>query len=169
MTQRTYGFVLIFSFLCLPLLQAQAISDVPKTDPAYPAISSAVKDGYLSLSADNSFQANKPITRRELAIFLDRLVSDTSGTQLTKPQIQELQQLSKSYKNNFLNLDTAIASQNSSVTTILNNTSSTYKDLWKINDELREEIKSMREENERNQLYMWIGIAAAAVTGIIIK
>lgn len=169
MTQKTACFVLIFSLLLMPLLHAQSISDVPKTDPAYPAISSAIKDGYLSLSSDNSFQGSKPITRRELAIFLDRLVSDTSGTQLTKPQIQELQQLSKSYKNNFLNLDTAIASQNSSVTTVMNNTASTYKDLWKINDDLKEEIKSMREENERNQLYMWLGIAAAAVTGIIIK
>jgi len=169
MTQKTYCLVLIFSLLAMPLAHAQSISDVPKTDPAYPAISTAVKEGYLSLSADNSFQGSKPITRRELAIFLDRLSSDTSGTQLTKPQIQELQQLSKSYKNNFLNLDTAIASQNSSVTTVMNNTASTYKDLWKINDTLKEEIQGMREENERNQLYMWVGIAAAAVTGIIIK
>ncbi len=169
MTYKTQALVLFFSLLSIPFLYAQTISDVPKTDPAYPAISTAIKDGYLSLSADNTFQGSKPITRRELAIFLDRLVSDTSGTQLTKPQIQELQQLSKSYKNNFLNLDTAIASHNSTVTSIMNNTSSTYKDLWKINDELKEEIRSMREENERNQLYMWLGIAAAAVTGIIIK
>ena len=169
MTSKTAGFIFIFSLLAAPLLHAQPIGDVPKTDPAYGAISDAVKDGYLSLSADNTFQGSKPITRRELAIFLDRLVSDTSGNQLSKPQIQELQQLSKSYKNTFLNLDASVASQNSTVATIMNNTSSTYKDLWKINDELKTEIKSMREENERNQLYMWLGIAAAAVTGIIIK
>ena len=169
MTSQTAGFILIFSLLAAPLLHAQTIADVPKTDPAYPAISTAVREGYLSLSADNTFQGSTPMTRRELAIFLDRLVSDTSGAQLTKPQIQELQQLSKSYKNNFLNLDTSMASQNSTVTSIMNNTASTYKDLWKINTELREEIKSMREENERNQLYMWLGIAAAAVTGIIVK
>jgi hypothetical protein len=169
MTQKTYALALICALTIMPIAHAQSISDVPKTDPAYSAISSAVKDGYLSLSSDNSFQGSKPITRRELAIFLDRLVSDTSGTQLTKPQIQELQQLSKSYKNNFLNIDSAVASQNSNITTVMNNTANTYKDLWKINDELKEEIKSMREENERNQLYMWIGIAAAAVTGIIIK
>ncbi len=169
MTQQTYVFALIFSLLTMPLLHAQAISDVPKTDPAYPAISGAVKNGYLSLSSDNKFQGSNPITRLELAIFLDRLSSDTSGTELTKPQIQELQQLAKSYKNNFLTIDTAIASQNSTVTTVMNNTANTYKDLWQINDDLREEIRSMKEENERNQLYMWIGIGAAAISGIILK
>lgn len=173
---KTICLLLIFSLLSMPLAHAQTIGDVPKTDPAYPAIANAVKEGYLSLGADNSFQGSKPITRRELAIFLDRLSADTSGTQLTKPQIQELQQLSKSYKNNFLNLDSAIASQNSSVTTVMHNTANTYKDLWKINEELRTEIqnvkteiKSMKEEQERNQLYMWIGIAAAALTGVVLK
>lgn len=163
-----FNALLLCALLVTPIA-AQAITDVPKTDPAYPAISNAVKDGYLSLNADNTFQGNKPITRRELAIFLDKLTSDTSGGQLTKPQIQELQQLAKSYKNSFLSIDTLIASQNSTVTTVMQNTASTYQDVWKINDELRTEIKAMKEENERNQLYLWLGIAAATLTGIIIK
>lgn len=162
-----YRFCFIFLAVLMPNgLFSQTITDVPRTDPSYSAISSAIKSGYLSLFSDNTFQGSGPITRREMAIFLEKLSNDT-GTGLTKVQMQELQQLAKSYKTAFVNLDSKVASQNVGLTTVMQNTAAVYQDLWQVNDGLQKEMKALKEENERNQLYMWIGIGAALVLGFI--
>jgi len=90
---------LLLSVLCLATtVNAQQINDVPKNDPVYPIIIESVRHGYLPLNSDNLFNADAPVTRKEMSVIIDKLLAGETSSDLTKPQIQELLGLSRSFK-----------------------------------------------------------------------
>jgi hypothetical protein len=149
------------------LLLAQNINDVPSTDALYPAAQRVVKEGYLSLYTGGKFQGDQTVSRRELALVLDRLLSsmDQKGLTLSKLDFQELSTLAKNFKSSFSDLDTKANEDKGTLTQVSDEQKALNHDLTKMNDELKEEIKSMQSQ----QLFMWAGIGAAALIGIIVK
>jgi hypothetical protein len=49
-------------------------SDVPANHPAAPAVQGMIKKAIIKPEADSKFHGEKPVTRYELAVVLDRLV-----------------------------------------------------------------------------------------------
>ncbi|NDC82744.1 S-layer homology domain-containing protein [bacterium] len=178
--------VSVIAFYSSPLV-AQNIKDVSTSDPGYAAVENAVKLGYLPLSTDNSFQADTPVTRKELALILDKILSGDPKTELTKAQYQELLALSKSFKNQAIQFDTIrttlsdrqlrldddqkalqsdVSSLNMSVIDTQKSVSLIKSSLSKSDTEASE-IEKIKKENSEQHLSIWVAIALSLVLGII--
>ena len=150
--------------LCAPLC---AINDLSKSDPAYKAIKKTLDEGYLSLY-NNQFNGDNPVSRKEIAIAIHALLKkmDQRGYNLSKTEVKELVKLSKTYKTHLQNIETATNTNHSQLDQYKTNTLTLQHDLTKLNDELRQEIETLKKENQEQHLYMIIGIGAAMILGI---
>ena len=149
----------------------QTISDISKKDGSYSEINASIKNGYLSLFSDNSFKPNAPLSRREAALIIHRLIKNTqnSGNTFTKAEIQELGHLSKSYKNEFStlldNINTYIATQENhekEIETLHLDLSTSFSTLSAENKKLKNELNTLKTQRK----YTWTAIAVAALLGI---
>jgi len=178
--------------ILLPLLLstslfAQEIKDVSLSDSNYGIILDAVKTGYFPLTADNSFQSEKPVNRKEMALIIDKLLSGESNSQLTKVQLQELLGLSKSFKSTavqFQKFQTEISTEQkrlddeqkvlhrdiSRLALQLDSANAIIDKLQKESDNTTslniklQELKAARSEENTT---MWIAIAISIILGIV--
>jgi len=166
---------------------AQQIRDVPMTDPGYPAVNSAVKMGYLPLSSDNSFQADQAVSRKEMAIILDKLLSGESKADLTRVQIQELLGLSKSFKNQVIQFEKIQTELSTSQTRLDDEQKAAHSDISRLTEQLASanatiedlktnsagrtadtiEIEKVKKEAADQHVAMWVAIAASLILGIV--
>lgn len=159
--------------ICLSLavcLNAEVASDITSTDAASPAINKAISQGYLTLINGSKFDSSRPVTRKEIAIIIDRLLADneTQGGQLTKVEVQELTNLSKMFKG-YLAEDELFKKATTDKLAALDRVQETTNyDLTRINDELKTEIANMKKDQETQRLWTWVGIVSAGVLGMII-
>lgn len=156
--------ILIGLSLTTTMYAAEMIKDVSSDEAGYKAMNNAVKKGYLSLYANNAFKPNQVLTRKELAIALDEMSDDVkqSNLSLSQADIQELNNLSKSFKGNFTGLSEQIATLVKTQSVHSEEIQTLHHDLTKANDELREEIEDLK----RQRLYTWIGIGLSVLLGV---
>lgn len=142
----------------------ETIKDVSADEVGYKAMNNAVKKGYLSLYTNNTFKPNQTLTRKELAIALDEMSTDfkQSNLSLTQADIQELNNLSKSFKGNFTGLNEQISELIKTQSVHSQEIETLHHDLSKTDDQLREEI----EELKKQRLYTWIGIGLSVLLGV---
>lgn len=163
--------------LCLmpTLILAQSISDVPRTDPAFFAVSRSVREGYLSLFEGDIFQGQQPVSRKELAIIIDKLLSSdlnqnnesNTNAAVTKADMQELKNFMRSYKKYVMDNETTSKLSESRLVLTEGEQKVLNTDISKLNslnNDLKSEIASLKQE----QLYLWIGVVGSAVLGSII-
>jgi hypothetical protein len=178
---------LYITLLLTTSIMAQAIKDVPNSDPSYDVINTAIKSGYLPLYSDNTFQSTQPVTRKEMALILDKLLSGDSNADLTKVQIQELLGLSKSFKSKSVQFDKiqtdlsaeqrrlddeqkVINTDISRLSSELASTNMTIVEMKNNNaaDASRNvEITALKKEIEDQRLSMWVAIGISIILGII--
>ncbi|NBV41754.1 S-layer homology domain-containing protein [bacterium] len=153
---------------------ATVIKDIPAADPTYPAVLGAVQQGYLPLYSDNEFRPEQSINRKELAIILDKLLSDdTSQTSLSKIQIQELLNLARSFKAQTVSadirqnvLETEQKRQDDEQKALHQDISALHEKVAE-NTVLKTQIEQLKKENNDQHLYMWIGIGTSLLLGLI--
>ena len=143
-------------------LTAQRIQDVTKVDGSYPAIKKSIDKGYLSLFSDNTFRPNTSLTRKEIALVIDQLLKEIkqSSLSITKTELAELNNLSKSFKSNLSSLEITLSTLETSQKII----SEEQKTIQHDFSNQHERIKTL----EKRQTLLWIGIGLAAVLGIAI-
>jgi len=151
-------------------ISAQSIGDVSKGDPAYSSIRKSVKGGYLSLFEGNQFNGSNSITRKEAAVVIDKLLDEVheSRLELNKAEVQELLSLSNSFKNYLENSETRLNSLEGTHSQLGAEQRVLNHDVSRVNEELQTELNQLKKDNQNQQLFMWIGIAAAAIVGIAI-
>ncbi len=167
---RKISTVLLAALFTASFAYGQRISDVSKQDPSFSAISKVVKQGYLSLNDKDQFDAQSPVNRKELALILDKLTSDTDQTSagLTRIDTQEIKSSIKIFKQYFSDYESTLTKNATVMTRLANEQKVINTDLTKINDELNAQIQDMKKENELQRQYMWYGIISAALLGMII-
>jgi hypothetical protein len=145
-----------------------AISDVPKSDSAYPAIQRTVSTGYMTQYGDN-FRPNEPVTRKELAIAIDRMVSllDKGPSNLNDAEKQELGHLSKTYKQYLSGLELTVNGHSSRLSKAEEFQDALRFDLSKTQSDMQDEIDQLKAENKKQHKFMVIGIIAAAIIGLL--
>ena len=145
-------------------LIAETIKDVPTDDADFKAMNTAVKKGYLSLYSNNAFRPTQPLTRKEFAAALDAFALDIkqSNMSLTQADIQELNNLSKTFKGDFTGMSGQLALLIKSQSVHSDEIQTLHHDLSKVDDELRQEIAQLKKQ----RLYTWIGIGAAIILGV---
>jgi FtsZ-binding cell division protein ZapB len=138
-----------------------AIQDVSDSDDSYPAIKKSVDNGYLPVSKAGSFQPDKALSRKEMALILDRLTKkiDSSDTNLTNSDLQELLNLSRNFKKFLAENDSTIEQLKVKTDTLSDDQKTLNENLSKINESLKTEIQSLKQDSETWQQYaIWGGI-----------
>jgi len=163
---KKLSLTLIYLLITGSALTAQQISDVKKNDPAYSPIKKSVQNGYLSLFQGNEFAPRRSITRKEMAVIIDKLLAETEeqNLNLSPNEIQQLTTLSASFKGYIENNETQLNKLNGTFGQLEDDQKVLHHDITQLNEILRLE----KETNKRSQIYMWIGIATAALLGTAI-
>jgi len=158
LTGVTLGLVIAFG---VSLAAAPVMTDLPKNDPAYPAAQKAVNAGYLSLFSEGRFLPDRPITRKEMALILDRVLkSDGSlDLKLTKADIQELQNLSKQFKGYLVDQDKSAHTFSQRMMAA----ESEQKVLHYEQSRLVESNKKLKKDAEEQKNLLWIAIGLAFI------
>ena len=119
------------------------------------------KEGYLSLYSGGLFRGDQAISRKEMALVLDRMLTsfDQRGLNLNKTDLQELSFLAKNFKKSFSELETRLNEDKGTLGRVDDEQKSINHDLTKLNEELKEEVKVLRSQ----QMFMWAGIGVAAI------
>ncbi|MGE4169423.1 MAG: S-layer homology domain-containing protein [Candidatus Margulisiibacteriota bacterium] len=172
---------LVVLVCCGSGLQAETvIRDVPKTDAAYGAVKRSVDEGYLSLYGDNSFQSNQAVSRKELALALDKLNTtlETQNPLLTAAQIEDLTWLAKTFKqyladsevsqNRLKNNVNVLDGDQKALLAGYAQLKESNQQLASQNASLTETVAALKKDNESQHWYMWLAIAVAGTMGIII-
>ncbi len=152
-------------------VMAQGFGDVPKSDAAFPAISRAVNGGYLSLGSDNIFGGQQPVTRREMALVIEKLLTDTDqqNLNLSRNDIQELKTLLKAFKGYMADYDANAKTQSLTLSNLDAEQKTVNRDMSRLQESLTQKLEANKKQQETQNLYMWIGIAASAFLGLIVK
>lgn len=174
------GFFVFFGMSC-GLYGVADVSDVPKNDSAYEAIVQSVDQGYMNLFSDQSFQGQRPLTRREMAIVIDKLLSELEGVGLTlsKAELQELSHLAKTFKSQLATYDNTQQStaqaqkQFNDEQKVLHYQLTELEDkiqaLSQSNDQLNKKVTQLTEKvqrQEKTNRFLWGGIVGALLLGL---
>jgi hypothetical protein len=147
-------------------LWAIAINDVSQSDAAYKAIEKSVNDGYLPLDNSQSFKPNRNISRRELAISIDKLIDEINkkNLSLSPTEVKELNHLSKSFKKAYSTNESRLSKLELSSKNSQAEFNILHTDLSKTNDDLQSNITELKKQ----QKYMWIAIVVSAILGLAV-
>ncbi len=146
-------------------------SDVPKTDPAYSAVARTVNGGYLSLQSDDLFGGAQPVTRREMAIVIEKLLtdSDQQNLNLSRNDIQELKTLLKAFKGYMADYDSANKTQSMTLAKLDAEQKVINRDMDRFQDSFTQKLEAQKKDQDTQNMYLWIGVAASAFLGLVVK
>ncbi|MFA5879953.1 MAG: S-layer homology domain-containing protein [Candidatus Margulisiibacteriota bacterium] len=160
MKKRLIAFTLIFVLLVSTCSYAQtkntiAINDVPPNDPTYNYISNSISDGYLTLLKDKNFAPDQPVTRREVSIIINKLLDEieVKKTDLSKAELQELTNLSKTFKTYLVSSDTFWNKSEGRLKKIEADQTVNNNDINKLS----EQLENLRRERDTERIYIISG------------
>tara|TARA_E500000178_G_C16723041_1_gene618068 strand:+ start:253 stop:738 length:486 start_codon:yes stop_codon:yes gene_type:complete len=142
-------------------LYSQDIADVSATDRSYNAIKNSVKKGYISLYADDTFKPDQNLTRKEIALVIDMLITyiDKNKVSLSTVDLAELKTLSDAFRRVFKNIEEDMMTLDQ-----------LYEKVEEEQKVIQYEFTDMKEDldrmKERNKL-VWVGVGVAAILGIV--
>jgi hypothetical protein len=170
MTRYLPALIVSLALISTPIW-AQNISDVATKDSTYMAISKSIKSGYLPLYSDNSFLPEQAVSRRELAVVIEKILSESDESTLTlsKNDIQEVKQLLKAFKSVMGKTESTLDSHSEQLEKIKSEQKVINTDVSRFSDEWNQKLQTLKKEQQDQNLYMWLGIAAAAFLGMAIK
>ena len=155
----------LFTFYIMTLLTsflfAQHITDVSAGDKSYSSIKNSVKKGYLSLYSDNTFRPDQSLSRKEIAVMLDQILTyvDNNKLSISAADIEDLNRLSQTFRQSFVDIETSMISLNDSTVDLAEEQKAIQYDLT----EYHQKVKTLEDQNR----YLWVGIGVAAVLGIL--
>jgi hypothetical protein len=139
------------SVLCMA---QQKISDIGSSDPAYPAIQRSVDKGYFTLMDGTQFLPDQNVSRKELAILLDRLDSIKTNTSLSKSDTEELKRFSKQFKSYLESQENEKGLADTEANQIRTEQKTLNYDISRVEDHALRVEKKQKEQD----IYIWIGI-----------
>ncbi len=152
-----YLIILVVSISCFA---QQRISDVSASDAAYPAIQRTVDNGHFTLVDGSKFLPNQPVTRKELALLLDRMDSITQKASLTSNEMIELKNFSTQFRS-------YLEDQQNSKGVVDSEVSQVKKEQKTINydiSRLEEHIQDVEKTRKEQEIYIWVGLGLGVLS-----
>ena len=146
---------LFLLILLTPLIvEAAKLSDIDSKDPAYPAVKSAIDNRYFTLVDGTKFLPNQTVTRKELAIIIDRINNLNKKAELTSAEIIELKEFSTQFKSYLENQYNQKELVDSEVGFVKNEQKTINYDLSRI----EENIQNIEKARKEQDVYIWLGL-----------
>jgi len=97
-----------FTSLCLILAASTSlayanVSDVKETDSSFEAVSNSINKGYLPLSQGDKFYPDRAITRKDMALILEK-IEQQQQRGLSDSEFDELSKLARSFKDRVITI-----------------------------------------------------------------
>ena len=140
----------------------QGFSDVSDKDPAFGAIQHSIQSGYLTVLDNNTFLPDGNVTRKEMALMLEKLDA-IANKGLTKNDIVELKQLSKTFKGYLQLQQNTTGSLSSDIGFIKTEQQSVQYDMTKIQDLLQQRESQLKQQ----EVLIWVAIGVG-ILGVVI-
>lgn len=136
------------------MLEADSLSDVNAKDPAYNAIKSSVDNGYFTLVDGTKFLPNQSVTRKELAIIINRIENLNKKAELTSSEIIELKEFSTQFKSYLETQYNQKELVDSEVDFIKTEQKTINYDLSRMEESVQKVEKSRKEQD----VFIWLGL-----------
>ena len=136
------------------LVAAPKISDVETSDPAFTAVSSSVDKGYFTLMDGSKFLPNQSVSRKELALLLDRVDALNKKSELSPNDLVELKAFSKQFKTYLESQQNQRGLVDSEVEQIKTEQKTLNYDMSRVEEHIQEVEKTRKEQ----ELYIWLGL-----------
>ena len=140
------------------------IQDVSPSDPAYGIMTSTVKKDYFSLVDGKNFLPNQSVTRKELALIVNRLDELIEQSQASDSDMRELRDFSRQFKTYLMTMD----SRYTTIQGDINQIQTEQKTLHYDASQLHDTIESLKKSQANQTTFIWLGIGLG-VLGIIIR
>ena len=149
--------LLVVLIVMMGNIYADTVTDVSKTDPAYQAVQQSVKLGYLSVFNDGEFLPTQNVSRKEMAVILDKIIQqyDTGLVQLSRAELQELAKLSRSFKAYLTKQDTSAVKFKDRMVAVEDEQRVIHHDLTALSDQ----VQVVDRKNQDQTTLIWVGIA----------
>tara|TARA_S200000501_G_C20484207_1_gene595258 strand:+ start:167 stop:649 length:483 start_codon:yes stop_codon:yes gene_type:complete len=156
---------LIFKYLVLLIISVscfgqQKISDVPASDAAYPAIQRTVDKGHFTLVEGSKFLPNQSVTRKELALLLDRMDELNEKATLTSTEILELKNFSKQFRSYLEDQQNSKGMVDSEVMQIRKEQKTINYDISRVEEHVQEVEKTRKEQ----EIYIWAALGLGVLS-----
>jgi hypothetical protein len=163
-------YIFMVCFVCFTLCHAQSITDIPKSDSSFPAIKNALNLGYLTLFNDNTFRGDVSISRRELAITIDKLSKRLQQKQLnlTETQREDLTHFVVDLQSIFGDLNRQILTLEKQVPHLEKEQTDLHYDFTAMQDQLSTQIVSLEKKSKFQEAAIW-ALSVVSLLGLIIQ
>lgn len=136
------------------MLEADSLSDVNAKGPAYNAIKSSVDNGYFTLVDGTKFLPNQSVTRKELAIIINRIENLNKKAELTSSEIIELKEFSTQFKSYLETQYNQKELVDSEVDLIKTEQKTINYDLSRMEESVQKVENSRKEQD----VFIWLGL-----------
>jgi hypothetical protein len=141
--------------LCQTIYSASGtLSDISTSDPAYPAAQSAVKNGYLVPVDDNKFLPNQAVTRKELAVIIQKMDALTEKSALSANDIVSLKDFAKQFKAYLASQENEQGLFDTEMDQVKTQQKTLNYDLTRIEDHLQK----VEKKHAETTIYIWVGV-----------
>jgi septal ring factor EnvC (AmiA/AmiB activator) len=154
--------VVISGFMVLASTSIWSASDVSAS-----VIKRVSDEGYIV----GKFDADSPVTQKDLVVAIDRLLTqmDQKGITMSQADIQELAKLSKTFKKYLADVEASASKAEGSVTKLSEDHLTLNNDISQVQLNLEDKMTEMKKENDQKNFWMMVGIAVAATIGIVAR
>ena len=165
-----FKFSCLFVFIFFVGLYAQKIQDIPTYDTAYPAIKNSLQLGYLTLFNDKTFRGNLKISRRELALTVDKLLSsiDQKSFHFKSAEREDFIHFVKNYTPIFSKINTQISQIQEQLPLLKDNQDSIHYDLSATSERFEAKIRAL-EKKSKWQTAALSGVSLLAVISLMVQ
>lgn len=131
-----------------------AITDVSSSDTSFPAIKRSIDNGYFSLLDGTKFLPDQKVSRKEMAILLDRLDQLNQKASLSSDDIIQLKAFSQKFIDYLESQQNTKVLVDSEVDLIKNEQKTLNYDISRLEDH----IQMVEKRRKEQEIYIWLGV-----------
>ncbi|RAP33549.1 hypothetical protein DID75_01930 [Candidatus Marinamargulisbacteria bacterium SCGC AG-410-N11] len=160
-------FILSIMIFESTLLLSVPIKDIKKNDISYKAVKNVVNQGFLPLYSNNAFKPNQPLSRKEAAVIINKILSKMNSNQdmFSLTEISQLKEISGNFKNSYSSFDTNLNGIKLDTKLIKEEQKNIQHDMIEINDKMKTEIQTLKKQ----RTIMWFGIGGSILLSLFIR
>ena len=134
------------------------ITDIASSDASYPAIKRSIEKGYFSLMDGTKFLPDQTVSRKELAILLDRMDALNSKASLSQSDAESLKKFSEQFKTYLESQQNEKGVVDSEVSQIKTEQKTVNYDISRVEDHALRVEKKTKRTRYLHLVGAWVGV-----------
>ena len=149
-----FNIMMIILVMGMGCLGQSTIVDVPVSDPSYPAIQRTLEKGYFTIMDGGQFLPNQAVSRKELALMLDRMDALAEKAALSPNDIIELKSFSSTFSSYLESQQNTKQLMGEDVGQIKTEQKTIHYDMSRLEDH----VDMVEKKQKEQEVWMWAAI-----------